>query len=120
MMKRILGVFALLSVMGLSASGWKSEATAGAAKAKVENSFRTTNGANSFTETVNEDDADGYQLGAGVEWKLAPNLSLTGEYLYSNLQPGDYVVRVGQGTAPATNPFPPAHSGLKRRSRRFT
>lgn len=80
-------------------------ATAGAAKAKVENSFRTTNTANSFTERVNEDDADGYQLGAGVEWRLAPNLSLTGEYLYSNLQPGDYVVRVGQGTAPATNPF---------------
>ncbi|KQY89722.1 outer membrane protein [Brevundimonas sp. Root1423] len=80
-------------------------ATAGAAKAKVENSFRTTNTANSFTETVNEDDADGYQLGAGVEWKLARNLSVTGEYLYSNLQPGDYVVRVGQGTAPATNPF---------------
>lgn len=80
-------------------------ATAGAAKAKVENGFRTTNTANSFTETVNEDDADGYQLGGGVEWRLAPNLSLTGEYLYSNLQPGDYVVRVGQGTAPATNPF---------------
>ncbi|KQY95579.1 MULTISPECIES: outer membrane protein [unclassified Brevundimonas] len=80
-------------------------ATAGAAKAKVENSFRTTNTANSFTETVNENDADGYQLGGGVEWKLAPNLSLTGEYLYSNLQPGDYVVRAGPGTAPATNPF---------------
>lgn len=80
-------------------------ATGGAATAKVENSFRTTNTANSFTETVNEDEADGYQLGGGVEWKLARNLSLTGEYLYSNLQPGDYVVRAGAGTAPATNPF---------------
>lgn len=80
-------------------------ATGGAATAKVENSFRTTNTTNSFTETVNEDEADGYQLGGGVEWKLARNLSLTGEYLYSNLQPGDYVVRAGAGTAPATNPF---------------
>lgn len=79
--------------------------TGGAATAKVENSFRTTNGANSFTETLNDDKADGYQLGAGVEWKLARNLSLTGEYLYSNLQPEDYVVRAGPGTAPATNPF---------------
>lgn len=88
-------------------------ATGGAARAKVENSFRTTNTTNSFTETVNEDDADGYQLGAGVEWKLARNLSLTGEYLYSNLQPGDHVVRAGQGTAPATNPFilPPNTAG---------
>lgn len=80
-------------------------ATGGAATAKVENSFRTTNTANSFTEMVDEDEADGYQLGAGVEWKLAPNLSVTGEYLFSNLQPGDYVVRAGPGTAPATNPF---------------
>lgn len=80
-------------------------ATGGAATAKVENSFRTTNTTNSFTETVNEDEADGYQLGGGVEWKLARNLSLTGEYLYSNLQPGDNVVRAGAGTAPATNPF---------------
>ena len=79
--------------------------TGGGAKAKIENSFRTTNGANSFTETVNDDEADGYQLGAGVEWRLAPNLSLTGEYMFTNLQPGDYVVRVGPGTAGPTNPF---------------
>ncbi|TPW02244.1 MAG: porin [bacterium] len=79
--------------------------TGGGATAKIENSFRTTNTANSFTETVNEDEADGYQLGAGVEWKLAPNLTLTGEYLFTNLQPGDYVVRAGPGTAGPTNPF---------------
>ena len=79
--------------------------TGGGAKAKIENSFRTTNTANSFTETVNDDEADGYQLGAGVEWRLAPNLSLTGEYLFTNLQPGDYVVRAGPGTAGPTNPF---------------
>ncbi|HEX8660682.1 MAG TPA: outer membrane beta-barrel protein, partial [Brevundimonas sp.] len=87
--------------------------TGGAAKAKVENSFRTTNTANSFVATVDEDDADGYQLGGGVEWRLAPNLSVTGEYLYSNLQPGDYVVRVGPGTAGPTNPFilPPNTAG---------
>lgn len=88
-------------------------ATGGAAKAKVENSFRTTNTANSFTETVNEADADGYQLGAGVEWRLANNLSVTGEYLYSNLQADDHVVRAGPGTAGPTNPFilPPNTTG---------
>lgn len=80
-------------------------ATGGAATAKVENSFRTTNTANSFTVRNDDDQADGYQLGAGVEWRLAPNLSVTGEYLYSNLQTDDYVVRAGPGTAPATNPF---------------
>ena len=87
--------------------------TGGGAKAKVQNSFRTTNTANSFTKTVNEDEADGYQLGAGVEWRLAPNFTLTGEYLFTNLQPGDYVVRVGPGTAGPTNPFilPPNTAG---------
>lgn len=80
-------------------------ATGGAATAKVENSFRTTNTANSFTVRNDDDQADGYQLGGGVEWRLAPNLSLTGEYLYSNLQTDDYVVRFGPGTAGATNPF---------------
>ena len=91
--------------------------TGGGAQARVRNSFRTTNGANSFTETVNDDKADGYQLGAGVEWRLAPNLSLTGEYLYTDLEPGDYVVRAGPGTAPAANPFilPPNTAGTDMR-----
>lgn len=80
-------------------------ATGGAAYAKVENKFVTSNGANSFTATTDEDDADGWQAGGGVEYKLAPNLSVTGEYLYTSLEPGDYTIRVGQGTAPATNPF---------------
>lgn len=80
--------------------------TAGAAYAGVENSFRTTNTANSFVVQNDEDDADGWQAGGGLEWRLAPNLSVTGEYLYSNLTAGDYVLRVGNtGTTPATNPF---------------
>ena len=80
--------------------------TAGGAYAGMENSFATTNTANSFTVQADEDDADGWQAGAGLEWRLAPNLSVTGEYLYTNLTPGDYVVRAGNtGTTPAGNPF---------------
>lgn len=80
--------------------------TAGPAYGKVNNRFFTTNGANSFTERSNEDDADGFQAGAGVEWRLAPSLTLTGEYMYTALDTGDYVIRVGNnGTTPATNPF---------------
>ena len=81
-------------------------ATGGAAYARAENRFSTTNTANSFVEQVNEDDLDGWQAGAGLEWRLAPNLSVTGEYLYTSLDGGDYVVRAGNnGTTPATNPF---------------
>lgn len=44
---------------------------------------------------------------------LAPNLSVTGEYLYTDLDAGDYVVRAGPGTAGPTNPFilPPNTAG---------
>lgn len=80
-------------------------ATGGVARGELENTFFTTNGANTFTQRVNDDKADGYQAGGGVEYFLAPNLSVTGEYLYTSLDAGDNVIRVGQGSAPATNPF---------------
>ncbi|WP_125255327.1 outer membrane protein [Brevundimonas fluminis] len=87
--------------------------TGGVAYGKIENKFMTSNGANSFTVRTDEDDADGFQYGGGVEWRLAPNLTLVGEYLYTDLEAGDYVVRAGPGTAPATNPFilPPNTAG---------
>lgn len=79
--------------------------TGGYAVGKIENTFFSSNTANSFTTTADDDKAEGYQLGGGLEYRLAPNLSLTGEYLYTSLDAGDHTVRVGQGTAPATNPF---------------
>lgn len=79
--------------------------TGGYAQGKIDNRFQTSNMANTFTATKDDDKADGYQVGGGVEWALAPHLSATVEYLYTSLEPGDYNIRVGQGTAPATNPF---------------
>jgi outer membrane immunogenic protein len=79
--------------------------TGGVARGSLENRFSTSNMANTFTASVDDDEADGYQLGGGVEYRLAPNLSVTGEYLYTSLDAGDHVIRVGRGTAPATNPF---------------
>lgn len=105
---------ALRARVGFAAGPALYYVTGGAAYGKINNTFRTTNAANSFVEQIEEDDADGYQLGAGFEWRLAPKLSLTGEYLYTDLQPGDYVIRVGNtGTTPATNPFilPPNTAG---------
>lgn len=88
--------------------------TGGAAFGKIDNSFATTNGANRFTEVVDEERAEGYQLGAGLEHRLTDRLSLTGEYLYTSLETGDYVVRVSNnGTTPPSNPFilPPNTAG---------
>ena len=104
--REVESVAALRARVGFASGPALYYLTGGAAYAKVDNTFRTTNAANSFTVQTDEDDADGYQLGGGVEWRLAPGLSVTGEYIYTDLTAGDYVIRVGNnGTTPATNPF---------------
>lgn len=106
MTRELTDLAALRMRLGFAAGSGLYYLTAGAAQGTIENSFRTTNTANSFVVQSDEDDVDGWQLGAGVEWRLAPGLSLTGEYLYNQLQPGDYVIRAGStGATPATNPF---------------
>ncbi len=79
--------------------------TAGAASGEMTNQFYSSNTQNSFTARVNDDQADGYQAGGGVEYMLAPHLSVTGEYLYTSLEAPDFDIRVGQGIALTNNPF---------------
>lgn len=79
--------------------------TVGLAYAQVQNYFRTSNTANSFTPVDAEEDAWGWTMGGGVEAKVAPNFSIGARYLWTRYNVGDYRVDVGQGTAPATNPF---------------
>jgi len=79
-------------------------ATGGGAYGKIRNRFTTTNTANSFTGNGNAD-AWGWSAGGGVDQKLGSNFSIGLQYLYTNLNDKENVVRVGPGTAPATNPF---------------
>lgn len=92
--------------------------TAGVATAKVTDTFFTTNTANSFAPLTSEDDATGYQVGAGLETRVTERISLGVEYLYTNLDAGDgLTVRAGPGTAPLTNPFRivnPAGTDMRR------
>ncbi|MFC0633689.1 outer membrane protein [Brevundimonas balnearis] len=92
-------------------------ATGGLAQAEITNTFFTSNRANSFTPTVNDDEADGWQAGVGWERQLGRGLSFGAEYLYTSLEAGEYDIRVGPGTAPATNPFilPPNTAGTDLR-----
>ncbi len=79
-------------------------ATGGVAYAKLDQEFETSNTANAFTVLADEE-AWGFQLGGGIEQKIGKNFSLGIEYLYTGYNDDDTVIRVGQGTAGATNPF---------------
>ena len=83
---------------------WLGYVTAGYAKGKVDQSFRTSNTVNSFT-LRGDDEADGYQAGIGIERRVLENFSVGLEYVFTQLDVDDNVVRVGPGTAPVTNPF---------------
>lgn len=80
-------------------------ATGGVGYARIDHNFETSNGANSFTPDNERDWQFGWQAGGGAEIMLTRNLGLGLEYLYSSYNDDDYTVAVGQGTAPATNPF---------------
>ena len=75
------------------------------AYADIDHDFVTTNTANSFTMTNDDDWQLGGQIGAGGELYLTDNISFGLEYLYSRYDDDDAYVLVGAGTAPATNPF---------------
>lgn len=79
--------------------------TGGYANAKVQSDYLTSNGANSFTPFESSDNRSGFQLGAGVETRVGERMTVGVEYLYTRLDDEGYVVRVGPGSAPDTNPF---------------
>jgi len=85
-------------------------ATGGGAYGRIKSQFTTTNTANSFTPS-GKSNAYGYSVGGGVEQKLGRNFSVGLEYLYTDLEDDNARVRVGPGTAAATNPFLLAGAG---------
>ncbi|KTE77530.1 outer membrane protein [Sphingopyxis sp. A083] len=78
--------------------------TGGPAYARLDNRFTTTNTANSFADNGNTN-AWGYAAGGGAEVMVTNNIAVGLEYLYTDVKDDDYVVNVGAGSAPATNPF---------------
>jgi outer membrane immunogenic protein len=104
--------------VGYAARGALFYATGGGAYGRIDNSFTTTNGVNSFSDN-GKTNSFGYSAGGGTEVKIAQNLSLGLEYLYTNYMKDKYRVAVGPGTAGPTNPFLIASGGTNfRRSDR--
>jgi len=85
-------------------------ATGGGLYGKVKNDFATSNAANSFSLS-GDSDAWGFSGGGGVEQKIGNNFSVGLEYIYNELKDDGARVRVGPGTAAATNPFLLAGAG---------
>ncbi|MES2289576.1 MAG: hypothetical protein V4530_07540 [Pseudomonadota bacterium] len=79
-------------------------AAGGPTYAKIRTFNATSNTANSFT-TNGDQDGWGYNVGGGIEQKIGNNFSIGLEYLYTDVKADKGRVRVGPGTAPATNPF---------------
>ena len=78
-------------------------ATAGYTWANIQNSFTTSNTANTFTNS-GDGSAEGAQFGVGYERRFGDNVTLGLEYMVTQLTDDDFRVR-SQGPAPATNPF---------------
>ena len=79
--------------------------TGGGFKAEIKNRFSSSNTANSFTVSDGKGPW-GYRVGGGIEQRVDRHLSIGLLYLYSRIEGDDQArVRVGRGTAPATNPF---------------
>jgi len=80
-------------------------ATGGVVSANVEHSFSTSNSVNTFVPRETSARAWGFQAGGGIEFRLAPRVSVSGEYLFTRLDDeADATVRT-QGPAPVTNAF---------------
>lgn len=77
--------------------------TGGYAWAQIDNSFATSNGVNSFSDS-GDGSAQGAQFGIGYERRIGANWTVGAEYLATRLDDDDYRVRAA-GPAPATNPF---------------
>lgn len=108
MLRKIDDLFAVRGRVGMAFGGGSIPdnllyVTAGYAQASIENSFSTTNGSNTFTNT-GESDADGEQYGIGYEYLANDHLAIGIEYMHTRLTDDEFRVRA-QGPVPATNPF---------------
>ena len=85
-------------------------AAGGPTYARIRTRNATSNTVNSFATNGTQDEW-GFNVGGGVEQKIGNNFSIGLEYLYTDVKADRGRVRVGPGTAAATNPFLLAGAG---------
>jgi len=122
MLRKVDGMWALRGRAGYAFGDGSNlvYVTAGGARARIENTYLTSNGVNTFTDNGNRS-ASGHQFGLGYERRLGERFSVGLEYLRTRLEDDDFRVRAA-GPAPATNPFllvNPAGTDFRRSDRDF-
>lgn len=103
MNRKLKGLLAARARLGYAMGDTLPYVTGGYAYGDIDHGFRTTNTANTFTMSEDDDGAHGWQAGAGVERKVTDDLSLGLEYLYTRLDDEGPTVRAAGG--PAGGPF---------------
>lgn len=107
-LRRTLG---LRARVGFDLDGTMIYGTGGAAYGRVRERLTSTNVANDFTTTEDEDYELGYRYGAGVEHNVGGRFSIGALYLLTRFDFNQANVRVTRGRAPATNPFVLTNTG---------
>ena len=74
--REVQNLFAVRARLGYAMGRYLPYVTAGLARAELEETFSTSNGANSFSPIRADTDADGFQIGAGVETWLTDSITL--------------------------------------------
>ncbi|CAA9521515.1 MAG: Membrane protein [uncultured Sphingomonas sp.] len=119
--RELKGTFGLRGRLGIDAGGFMPYVTAGVVRAKIKDSFVTSNAVNAFALNQRSHRETGYRLGGGVEAMVGP-VALGLLYLRTNVKDEDARVAVTQGTAGPTNPFilvNPSGTAFRRSEDRF-
>lgn len=117
--REVQNLLAVRVRLGFVAGRFLPYITGGYASGEIRDTFSSSNTANSFSNQAFSSEGDGYQIGGGVETMITDRISLGAEYIFTDLDADQTVVRVGPGTAPTTNPFllvNPAGTNMRRSS----
>ena len=102
--REMRGTLGARARVGVDIQGTMPYVTAGVVRAKIRNSFSTSNTANGFAVENSDGKQNGYRVGGGFETRVGP-IALGALYLFTNVKDDDFRVNVTRGTGPATNPF---------------
>lgn len=102
--REMRGTIGARARIGYAIQGALPYITAGVVRAKVRSEFTSSNTANAFATSGDNETQNGYRVGGGLETRVGP-IALGALFLRTSVKDDDFRVDVTRGTSPATNPF---------------